>query len=136
MRATSTAPTLMLTASLTAIACPAFAIDLNGAWATDANVCAKVFVKKDNKIAFTPNSSEFGGGFIIEGNKIHGQSQSCSFKAKKEDGSNIHMLATCTTDIMASNVQFSAKIINDNAILRYFPGMSDDLGMPYARCSM
>ena len=125
----------MLTASLTAIAGPAFAIDLNGAWATDANVCDKVFVKKDNKISFAPNSAEFGGGFIVEGNKIHGQLQSCSFKAKKEDGNNIHMLAACATDIMASNVQFSAKIINDNAILRYFPGMSDDLGMRFARCA-
>ena len=97
-------------------------------------VCDKVFVKKDNKVSVSPNSSEYGGGFIIEGNRIHGQQQSCTIKSKKDDASSIHVLAACSTDIMMGNVQLSAKIIDDNTILRNFPGMSDDLAMRFARC--
>ena len=140
MRTKSTTPILALAASLAAVVCPAYAFDLNGAWATDAAVCDKVFVKKDNKVSFAPNSAEFGGGFIVEGNQVHGQLQSCSIKSRsrsdrvKDDPSSIHVLAACATDIMMGNVQLSAKIINDDTILRYFPGMSDDLAMRFARC--
>ena len=134
MRTKSTAPILALAASLAAVVCPAYAFDLNGAWATDTAVCDKVFVKKDNKVSFAPNSAEYGGGFIVEGNRLHGQMSSCSIKSRKDDASSIHVLAACATDIMMSSVQLSAKIIDDNTILRYFPGMSDDLAMRYARC--
>jgi hypothetical protein len=65
---------------------------------------------------------------------VHGQLQSCSIKARKVDGNSIHMVAACATDIMMSSVQFSAKVINDTTILRYFPGMPDDLAMRFARC--
>jgi len=134
MTTTTTMPILALAATVLAVGCPAYAFDLNGAWATDAAVCDKVFVKKDNKVSFAHNSAEFGGGFIIEGNRIHGQQQSCSIKSRKDDPSSIHMLAACATDIMMGNVQLSAKIVNDDTILRYFPGMSDDLAMRFARC--
>ena len=134
MTTTTMMPILALAATVLAVGCPAYAFDLNGAWATDAAVCDKVFVKKDNKVSFTPNSAEYGGGFIVEGNRLHGQMSSCSIKSRKDDASIIHVLAACSTDIMMSSVQLSAKIINDNTILRYFPGMSDDLAMRFARC--
>ena len=134
MTTRSMMPILALAASLLAVGCPAYAFDLNGAWATDAAVCDKVFVKKDNKVSFAHNSAEYGGGFIVEGNRVHGQLQSCSIKSRKDDASSIHVLAACATDIMMSSVQLSAKIINDNTILRYFPGMPDDLAMRFARC--
>ena len=127
---------ITLTASWIGLGNAAYAFEFNGAWATDANVCDKVFVKKGNKISFAPNSDQYGGGFIVEGNRVHGQLQSCNIKARKEDAKSIHVLAACTTDIMGSNIQLSAKIINDNSILRYFPGMPEDLGMPYSRCVM
>lgn len=46
------------------------------------------------------------------------------------------MLAACASDIMASNIQFSAKIIDANAIARIFPGMPDELSISYSRCPM
>ena len=52
MTTRSMMPILALAASLLAVGCPAYAFDLNGAWATDAAVCDKVFVKKDNKVSF------------------------------------------------------------------------------------
>jgi hypothetical protein len=110
------------------------AADLNGSWATDASVCNKVFVKKGDTISFMKESDEFGGGFIIEGNRVRGQLQTCTIKSRKEDGGVIHILAACANDIMASNVQFSARIIDDNTIARIFPGMGDDLDIKYSRC--
>jgi hypothetical protein len=115
---------------------PAQATDLSGSWATDASACGKVFVKKGDTISFQQDSDQYGGGFIMEGNKVRGQMQTCTIKARKEDGSVIHMLAACANDIMASNMQFSARIIDDNTIARIFPGMPDELSIKYSRCAM
>jgi hypothetical protein len=112
------------------------ATDLNGSWATDASACGKVFIKNGGAISFRPDSDQFGGGFIMEGNKVRGQLQTCTIKTRKEDGNVIHILAACATDIMASNIQFSARIIDDNTIRRIFPGMSDELSISYSRCPM
>ena len=72
----------------------------------------------------------------MEGNKVRGQMQTCTIKTRKEDGKVIHFLAACASDVMASNIQFSAKVINDNTIARIFPGMPDELSIRYSRCSM
>jgi hypothetical protein len=122
------------TASCLAFGSPVFAVDLSGSWATDASVCNKVFVKKGDTVAFAQDSDQFGGGFILEGNKVRGQMQSCAIKARKEDGNMVHFLAACASDIMASNVQFSARVIDDNTIARIFPGMPDELSIKYSRC--
>ena len=110
------------------------ATDLNGSWVTDASVCNKVFMKKGDALSFVQDSDQYGGGFILDGNKVRGQMQTCTIRARKEDGNVIHMLAACATDIMASNVQFSAKVIDDNTIARIFPGMPDELSIRYSRC--
>ena len=120
-------------ASWTALAGPVFAIDLNGAWATDASVCNKVFVKKGDGLSFAQDSDQYGGGFILEGNKVHGQMQTCTIKARKEDGNLIHMIAACADQIMTSNVQFSAKVVDNNTISRIFPGMPE-FSINYSRC--
>jgi len=108
-------------ASWTALAGSVSATDLNGAWATDASVCNKVFVKKGEGISFVQDSDQYGGGFILEGNKVRGQMQTCTIRARKEDGNVIHMIAACASDIMTSNIQFSARVIDDNTIARIFP---------------
>jgi hypothetical protein len=112
----------------------ALAVELNGSWATDASICNKVFVRKGETISFARDSDQYGGGFIVEGNKVRGQMQTCTIKARKEDGSLINFIAACASDIMASNIQFSAKVIDDNTIMRIFPGMGDELAMKYSRC--
>ncbi len=124
----------IVAASWTAFGSPALAVDLNGPWATDASVCNKVFVKKGNTISFAQDSDQYGGGFILEGNKVRGQMQTCIIKARKEDGNVVNFIAACASDIMASNIQFSARVIDDNTILRIFPGMGDQLSMKYSRC--
>jgi hypothetical protein len=137
-RVTSRAPVLVMSL---AVACiipqsATYAADLNGAWATDASSCSKVFVKKGNVVSFQQDSDQYGGGFIVEGDKLRGQMQTCNIKARKEDGNAIHMLAACASDIMTSNVQLSARIVDDNTIRRFFPGMPDELSISYSRCTM
>ena len=100
-----------------------YGLDLTGAWATDPSVCGKLFTKKGNRIAFISESSIFGGGFVVEGNQIIGQLMKCQIKSKEEKGSQLHLSATCLTDIMTGKMQFRAKVIDENSISRIFPEM-------------
>jgi hypothetical protein len=118
---------------LIAFGIPAKAFDYNGSWATASSACSQVFIKKDGAISFRQDSDQYGNGFIIEGDRIRGQMQTIS--RRKEDGNVIHMVAKCADDIMTSNVQFSAKIIDDNTIARIFPGMPE-FTLSYSRCPM
>lgn len=111
------------------------AVELTGAWATYVDKCNQVFTKKGrtNKLGFTAFSEQYGGGFIVEANQLRGKFASCTIKNRKEDGQTIHILASCSTDIMLSNVQFSLKTPEPDKIIRLFPGM-DAMEMTYYRC--
>jgi hypothetical protein len=111
----------------------AAAFDLDGAWASDADNCAKVFVRRGPQISFAEMSDVFGGGFIIEGDQITGKYARCRIKAKKDDGATINLVAACASDIMLQNVQFSLKEVDANTVIRMFPGMSG-MEIKYARC--
>lgn len=113
----------------------AVAFELSGAWATDADNCAKVFTRKGSEIVFTDMSDVYGGGFIIDGDHITGKFGRCRIKAKKDDGKTINLLAACASDIMLQSVQFSLKEVDANNVLRMFPGM-DGMEIKYARCSL
>ena len=111
------------------------AVDLSGAWATHADECSNVFIRKGraNQIGFTARSDQYGGGFIIEADRLRGKFATCKIKTKKEDGEMVNIIAGCATDIMLSNVQFSLKVLEPNKILRIFPGMQD-IEISYDRC--
>jgi len=133
-------PRRLAETALTCAACiflnsAALAIDLTGVWATDADKCDKVFEKKGSQISFQPDSDIYGGGFIMEGRRIRGRTATCNITKSKEDGATIHMIASCATDIMYSNMQFSVKVINDNTIARIFPGL-DGMDLNYYRCQL
>jgi hypothetical protein len=109
------------------------AVELNGAWAGDADQCAKVFVRQGGKLGFTEMSDVYGGGFIIDGDQIVGKFARCRIKARKDDGANVNLVAACATDIMLSSVQFSLKELNANSIARLFPSI-EDMEIRYHRC--
>jgi hypothetical protein len=109
------------------------AFDLNGAWASDADNCAKVFSRKGAQLTFTDMSDVFGGGFIIEGDQITGKFARCRIKARKDDGKTINLVAACASDIMLQSVQFSLREADANNVIRMFPGM-DGMEIRYARC--
>jgi hypothetical protein len=118
-----------------AVVSPVKAADLSGSWATASSVCNKVFIKKDGAISFRQDSDQYGGGFVLEGDRIRGQMQTCTITRRKEEGNVVHMVARCADSIMTSNVQLSAKIIDDNTIARIFPGMPE-FTLSYSRCLM
>jgi len=111
------------------------ATDLSGAWATNADQCSEVFIRKGraSQIGFTPLSEQHGGGFVVEADRLRGKFAKCKIKSMKEDGQNVNILAQCATDIMLSNVQFNLKIVEPNKISRTFPGMQD-MEISYYRC--
>jgi hypothetical protein len=115
------------------LAWSAHATDLTGLWATDTAACGKVFVTKGNKTSFRQDSDMFGSGFIIEGRRLRGRTATCTVTKRKEDNDIIHMIASCATDIMYSNVQFSVKVLGDDKITRIFPGI-DGMELMYYRC--
>lgn len=112
---------------------PASALDLTGAWASDPASCGKLFAKKGGTTIFKGNSDMYGNGFIVAGNQIRSPFTRCRVTAKKDGGSSIHLLAACSTDIMLSNVQFSIKVVDDNTIIRHFPGL-EEIEVQYSRC--
>ncbi len=111
-----------LTIGWIALAVPAKAFELNGSWATAPTACGQVFIKKDGAISFRQDSDQYGGGFVIEGNKIRDQMQTCNISRRKEDGNVIHLVAMCATDIMASNVQTQRKNRRRQHHCANFPG--------------
>jgi hypothetical protein len=123
---------LVLAAWISLGAC-AQAFDLTGLWATDSEACGKIFATKGKKTSFQKDSDLYGGGFIIDGNRIRGRTASCNIRSKKEDGANIHLMTACATDIMLQNVQFSVKVVDDNRITRVFPGI-EGMELDYVRC--
>jgi len=112
---------------------PSHAFDLVGAWTTDTGVCPKLFTKTAKAISFRPDSDQYGSGFIVAGNVIRGPRTKCTIKSKKENGQETTLMASCASDIMIDQIQLSFKIVDDNTIVRRFPGM-ETLETSYARC--
>lgn len=108
-------------------------IDLTGAWSTDADQCGKMFKKTGDRISFSEDSELYGDGFIIDRNRISGRTAHCTIASRRQDGDMLHMLASCSSEIMLSRVQFSLKVVDDNNIVRLYPGMPD-LSNNYRRC--
>jgi hypothetical protein len=117
------------------LAMPGFAVafDLNGAWASDADNCNKVFMRKGSQVAFTDMSDVYGGGFIIEDDQITGKFARCRIKKRKDDGKTINLLAACASDIMLQSVQFTLREVDASSVIRMFPGM-EGMEIKYARC--
>ncbi|WGD54696.1 hypothetical protein QA641_12755 [Bradyrhizobium sp. CB1650] len=127
------APGALLLASLLITGGRADALDLNGAWASDADNCAKVFARQGAQLGFTDMSDVYGGGFIIDGDQIIGKFARCRIKARKDNGPNVSLIAACATDMMLSSVQFSLKELDADSLVRLFPGM-EDMEIRYHRC--
>jgi hypothetical protein len=125
---------LSLCAMLT-VGVEARGVELTGAWATSASECKKVFVRKGraNQVTFAPLSELHGGGFIVESGQMVGRTARCKIKARKDDGETVHIIAACASDVMLSNVQFELKAVDQDKILRLFPGMPD-MEIGYYRC--
>jgi len=94
------------------------AFEFDGAWVTDAAKCAKVFVKKSNRISMTKHAELFGGGFIVEGDRIRGPA-----------------ILFCMSLMILSPMQLDIKIEDTNNIVRFFSNFSE-IAIPYTRCTL
>jgi hypothetical protein len=115
----------------------AYAFDLTGAWASTADQCNKVFVKKGDKITFAQFSEEFGGGFVANGDEVRSKTARCTIKSRKETGDTIDFKAACSSEIMATSVSLRLKILDANSVYRIFtdPDMAG-MELTFYRCSM
>jgi hypothetical protein len=115
----------------------AHAFDLTGAWATSADQCSKVFVKRVDKISFAQFSEEFGAGFIAEENEVRSKTDRCTIKSRKETGDTIDFHDVCASEIMATSVNLRLKILNANSVYRIFTDL-DMAGMEltFYRCTL
>jgi len=120
---------------ITMSASSSHAADVDGAWASDATVCNNVFVKKNNKVTLTPDSELYGGGVIIEGDRVTGSFQKCNIKSLKRDGDTVHLIASCSTGIMAQELQIMIKREGDNQITFSRAGPVDTTSS-YVRCRL
>ena len=109
------------------------AIELSGAWSTEADLCSRVFSKNGNGLVFAELSDLYGSGFIIEGNRITGKSARCTITSKKQDGDNLEIGAACASTIMTQNVRLNLKVIDDNTLNRLFPDIPG-MTLKYTRC--
>jgi hypothetical protein len=126
---------LVLSVLLVAQSGSIHASDLNGAWTDDADACAKVFTKKNNKLAFTPDADLHAGGLIVQGRQITGTFQKCTVKSLHDDGANLKVIASCSDGVAVSDVAFDVKITGENTIT-LSSKEPVPVEMPYVRCSM
>ena len=125
---------MLIPACLGALATDVLAGDVTGAWTSDTSNCNKIFVKTPKGVFLSKDADLYGSGFVVEGRKIKGRMANCNIKTIKEEGSTVHLLAACATDVMLSNVQVSLKVVNQDRVVRLFPGMPE-IEIPYDRCT-
>ena len=111
------------------------AIELTGAWATQADLCKLVFTKKGNQVVYAELSDLYGSGFIIDGNRIRGKAAQCTIKSRRQEGDSLELSAACATSIMTSSVRFSLKVIDDNNLSRLIPDIPG-MTIKYTRCAL
>jgi hypothetical protein len=112
---------------------PVAAYDLNGMWASAADRCDKIFQKTAKRVSFQQMADLYGSGFIVDGDKLRGKAARCTVKSKRETPEAIHILASCASDIMLSNVQFSLKFNGNDSLVRFFPDIPG-MELTYYRC--
>jgi hypothetical protein len=112
-----------------------FAFDLTGAWASERELCDKVFEKKGGTIEFAELSDLYGSSFIVNGNAIRAKAGKCTIKSQRQEGDKTVISASCATTIMTSELQFNYKAVDDNTLIRDFPEIKD-MTLKYSRCPM
>jgi hypothetical protein len=127
------APALLALLATLSFSASTHATDLNGAWASDASVCNKVFAKSNNRVSFLPDAELYGGGFLVEGDRATGTFQKCNIKSIKNDGTDVHLTAACSTGVGVSDLQFTVKVVGHDKITVNSNG-SVNITTPYVRC--
>lgn len=110
------------------------ALELVGAWVMEGSECDQMFVKKDSGLALVEDSELFGGGFVIEGDRLTSALANCQIKGRRQSGDELHVTALCTTRTITSSLHFALKVIDQNTILRFSPSIPG-IETKYTRCA-
>jgi hypothetical protein len=110
------------------------AFNLNGAWATNKDVCAKVFEQRSGKTYLSREADFYGSGFVVDGRVLRGKMAMCRITSQKDDGSTVRLQASCATDVMVSSNKIDFKIVDGGKLIRVVPGMPE-MDTPYYRCA-
>jgi hypothetical protein len=112
------------------------AADIEGVWASNAAACKDIFAKSERSgVSFSTRSDAFGSGLVIDGGRIREKSQHCRIVRRNQKGDTIHLLASCSSDVSADAVRFGLRLLDDDHIVRSFPGITD-LELTYERCHL
>lgn len=110
-----------------------YAADLNGAWASNPDVCSQIFVRKNNKISIADHSDLYGRALIIEDNKVTDQLATCHIKNRKVEDNMIRLEADCSTNMGRFTDQVILRIDGDDRLTRFFIGIGG-MRLAYFRC--
>jgi hypothetical protein len=110
---------------------------LNGAWATGADQCSKVFVKKGDKSPSLHLPKSLATALSPMENEVRGKAARCTITSRKETGDTIDFRAACASEIMATSSNLRLKILDANSVSRIFtdPDMAG-MELTFYRCSM
>jgi hypothetical protein len=112
------------------------AANIEGVWASNVAACKDIFTKSERSgVSFSGRSDAFGNGLIINGNRIRVTLQHCRIVRRNQKGDTIYLLASCSSDIAAGTIQFGLRLLDDDHIVRSFPGITD-LELTYERCHL
>jgi hypothetical protein len=112
------------------------AANIEGIWASNAAACKDIFAKSEKAgVSFSTRSDAFGSGLVIDGGRIREKSQHCRIMRRNQKGDTIHLLASCSSDVSADTLQFGLRLLDDDHIVRSFPGITD-LELTYERCRL
>jgi len=106
----------------------------DGSLGVSGDLCKLVFTKNGNTVEFAELSDLYGSGFVIDGDRITGQTVKCRITSRKQNGDNLDLNASCATSIMTQDVSFILKVIDDNNIARVLPEI-ENMQVKYTRCS-
>jgi hypothetical protein len=90
----------------------------------DRHGCVRQGVRDEGKQSLLPAGFRNVWQRLHHGRTPHSRANRELHRDKDKRGEGVvHMIASCATDIMYSNVQFSVKVLGENKISRIFPGI-------------
>ena len=81
----------------------------------NARVQLRTAIFQGKRVTLTSLSDLYGGGFIIDGDRVRGKIVRCRIDSKKEDGSTIHLNVACTTEVATEKIAFDKDDLYDEA---------------------
>ncbi len=107
---------------------------LQGAWAESELSCDQVFSNEGGKWTLKKSDDFNVGGFIVEGDRIRGQSSACTIRSAKRKGAQVKLLLSCENNVLSATQEMLLTLMKDGTIQRQLAGFTD-FAQSYKRCN-